>query len=133
VRDGIARTASDIAREFRHDSGALTRVIDQLERRDLLTRRRSTSDRRVVELALTPKGVRTIEELLPVVVGQMNAALEPFTQAEFEQMRSMMERLVDHLQRQESAPQSPAPGPRNGAARGRPAKRGPARGRSGRP
>jgi DNA-binding MarR family transcriptional regulator len=132
VRDGIARTASDIAREFRHDSGALTRVIDQLERRELLTRRRSTSDRRAVELALTPKGRRTIEELLPVVVGQMNAALEPFTQAEFEQMRNMMERLVDHLQRQEVAPQSPAAAPRKGAGRSRPATRRPALGRSGR-
>ncbi|HQR23527.1 MAG TPA: MarR family transcriptional regulator [Steroidobacteraceae bacterium] len=98
VRDGLARTATDIARAFRHDSGALTRVIDQLERRGLLTRERSRADRRVVNLALTPKGHRTIEELLPVVVGQMNLALEPFTREEFEQMRSLMERLVRHLQ-----------------------------------
>ncbi|MFO1392528.1 MAG: MarR family transcriptional regulator [Steroidobacteraceae bacterium] len=98
VRDGLARSATDIAREFRHDSGALTRVIDQLERRGLLTRERSSSDRRVVNLTLTPKGHRTIEELLPVVVGQMNLALEPFTREEFEQMRGLMERLVQHLQ-----------------------------------
>jgi DNA-binding MarR family transcriptional regulator len=98
VRDGLARTASDITREFRHDSGALTRVIDHLERRGLLARKRSTRDRRAVNLALTPKGRRTVEELLPVVVGQMNAALEPFSRAEFEQLREMMERMVDHLQ-----------------------------------
>jgi DNA-binding MarR family transcriptional regulator len=101
VRDGLAHTASDIAREFHHDSGALTRVIDQLERRGLLTRQRSSTDRRVVNLALTPKGRRTIEELVPVVVGQMNVALAPFTRGEFEQMRSLMERLVGHLQRLE--------------------------------
>ncbi len=98
VRDGLARTATEIAREFRHDSGALTRVIDQLERRGLLARERSSTDRRVVNLTLTPKGHRTIEELLPVVVGQMNLALEPFTREEFEQMRGLMERLVRHLQ-----------------------------------
>jgi DNA-binding MarR family transcriptional regulator len=97
LRDGIASTASDIAREFRHDSGALTRVIDQLQRRGLVSRRRSTHDRRVVELTLTLKGGHTIEELLPVVVGQMNEALAPFTRAEFEQLRGLMERLVDHL------------------------------------
>ena len=56
LRDGLASTASDIAREFRHDSGALTRVIDQLQKRGLVSRRRSTSDRRVVDLALTAKG-----------------------------------------------------------------------------
>jgi DNA-binding MarR family transcriptional regulator len=111
LRDGIANTASDIAREFRHDSGALTRVIDQLERRELLTRRRSVTDRRVVELALTAKGSRTIEELLPVVVGQMNVALAPFSHAEFEQMRSLMERLVSHLHEIGVAPPPPNPAP----------------------
>jgi DNA-binding MarR family transcriptional regulator len=101
LRDGLAHTASDIAREFRHDSGALTRVIDQLERRGLITRRRSTSDRRVVELGLTALGRRTIEQLLPVMVNEMNTALAPFTRAEFEQMRTLLRRLVDHLQQLE--------------------------------
>lgn len=120
VRDGLARTASDIAREFRHDSGALTRVIDRLERRGLLTRRRSTRDRRSVNLALTPQGRRTIEELLPVMVTEMNVALEPFTRAEFEQFRAMMVRMVDHLQRlpPPAAPQ-PKPASRRRPARGR--------------
>ena len=109
LRDGLATTASDIAREFRHDSGALTRVIDQLQKRGLVSRRRSTSDRRVVDLALTAKGGRTIEELLPVVVGQMNEALGPFNRAEFEQMRSLMERLVDHLHVLQDSEQPPPP------------------------
>jgi DNA-binding MarR family transcriptional regulator len=102
LRDGLAQTASDIAREFQHDSGALTRLIDQLERRGLLTRRRGKSDRRVVRLALTAKGRRTIESLLPVVVEQMNRALAPLSHEEFEQFRSTLARLVDHLQATES-------------------------------
>lgn len=130
LRDGLARTASDIAREFRHDSGALTRVIDQLERRGLLTRHRSTTDRRVVELELTARGHRTIEELLPVLAGQLNEALAPFTRAEFEQMRDLMERLVDHLQ-QLPAPSSAATlEKRTGTAKRAPPKRGTAARRS---
>jgi DNA-binding MarR family transcriptional regulator len=129
LRDGIARTASDISREFRHDSGALTRVIDQLERRGLLARHRSTSDRRVVELAVTAKGERTIEELLPVVVGQMNEALAPFNRAEFAQLKSHLERLVDHVQQLEGAPHASGP-----SKRPRPrGKRAAARARSRRP
>jgi DNA-binding MarR family transcriptional regulator len=123
LRDGLAHTASDIAREFRHDSGALTRVIDQLERRGLLTRRRSTTDRRVVGLALTPKGDRTIEELLPVMVGQMNEALAPFTRVEFEQMRTLLQRMVDHLQQLPAAapgsPQAPVAVARKSRGRSR--------------
>lgn len=106
LRDGIARTASDISKEFRHDSGALTRVIDSLERRGLLERRRSAADRRAVELSLTPLGRQTVESLLPVAVEQMNLALAPFTHQEFVQFRSLMVRLVEHLQ---SLP-DPAPG-----------------------
>ena len=119
LRDGLASTASDIAREFRHDSGALTRVIDQLQRRGFVSRRRSTTDRRVVELTLTAKGGHTIEELLPVVVGQMNEALAPFTRVEFEQLRSLMERLVDHLHVLQDAEQPPPPAAELPPARGR--------------
>lgn len=128
VRDGMARTASDLVREFRHDSGAMTRVIDQLERRGLLARKRSTRDRRVVDLSLTAAGRRTIEALLPVIVGQMNAALEPFSRAEFELLREMMQRMADHLQQlappepqavRDAAPSRPAPRARRGGAAGR--------------
>jgi DNA-binding MarR family transcriptional regulator len=98
LRDELALTASDIAREFRHDSGALTRVIDQLEQRGLLTRERSSRDRRVVELHLTRVGRRTIEKLLPRVVGELNAALAPLSRDEFEQFQGFLLRILDHLQ-----------------------------------
>jgi hypothetical protein len=38
----------------------------------------------------------------------MNAALEPFSRVEFEQLREMMERMVDHLQ-QLAPPAVPQP------------------------
>lgn len=98
LRDGLAATASDIAREFRHDTGALTRVIDQLEQRGLLTRERSARDRRVVELHLTRDGRRTIAKLLPRVVGELNAALAPLSREEFEQFQGFLVRILDHLQ-----------------------------------
>jgi len=98
LRDGLALTASDIAREFRHDSGALTRVVDQLERRGLLTRERSVRDRRVVELHLTRAGRKTIDKLLPRVVGELNAALAPLSRDEFEQFQRYLVRILEHLQ-----------------------------------
>ena len=49
VRDGIAVNPKDICVQYRHDSGALTRVIDQLEKRGLLERVRRGADRRKVE------------------------------------------------------------------------------------
>ena len=90
MRDGMARTASDLASDLNHDSGALTRVLDQLERRGFLQRRRSSRDRRVVELELTPAGKAIAEELLPLVVDQTNAALAPLSTAEFVQLRGYL-------------------------------------------
>lgn len=95
LRDGMARTASDIAREFQHDSGALTRVVDQLERRRLLARRRSARDRRTVELGLTASGRKLISVLLPGVVAELNRALEPLSHAEAEQFHAMLHRLLE--------------------------------------
>src|ERR1700684_3472079 len=56
LRDGIAVNPKDICVQFRHDSGALTRVIDQLAERGFLERIRRDRDRRKVELQLTAAG-----------------------------------------------------------------------------
>src|ERR1700677_2916771 len=64
LRDGIAVNPKDICVQFRHDSGALTRVIDQLEKRGLLERVRRGADRRKVELQLTEEGRKTVESLI---------------------------------------------------------------------
>lgn len=112
VRDGLARTASDIANDLGHDSGALTRVVDQLERRGYLQRNRSAKDRRVVELKLTPAGKAIIEELLPLVVDHTNAALAPLSKSEFVQLRSYLMRLLDHAQDRHAVPAARAAGKR---------------------
>lgn len=98
VHEGVARTASDIARDVGHDTGALTRVIDQLEARGFLQRRRSARDRREVELCLTPAGHAIVKQLLPLVVDQTNAALAPLTRDEFRQLQRHLVRLLDHAQ-----------------------------------
>src|SRR5271155_2551091 len=79
LRDGIAVNPKDICVQFRHDSGALTRVIDQLADRGLLERVRRDRDRRKVELQLTEAGRAAIESLIPLVVDKLNIALGDFT------------------------------------------------------
>ncbi len=98
VRDGIATTPGDLCRELRHDSGALTRVLDTLEGRGFLTRERSDSDRRVIELRLTAAGRRTIDTLLPIGVKCLNGALEVFTRAEVETLTNLLQRFVARLE-----------------------------------
>jgi DNA-binding MarR family transcriptional regulator len=97
VRDGIAVNAKDICIQYRHDSGALTRVIDQLEERGLLERVRRGNDRRKVELQLTEKGRATVESLIPLVVDKLNLALSDFSREEAAELKRLLIKLNTRL------------------------------------
>jgi DNA-binding MarR family transcriptional regulator len=98
LRDGIAVNPKDICAQYRHDSGALTRVIDQLAERGLVARVRRDRDRRKVELQLTPAGRKTIESLIPLVVEKLNLALEEFSSEEVTELQRLLVRLNSKLQ-----------------------------------
>src|ERR1700734_1847890 len=98
LRDGIAVNPKDICVQYRHDSGALTRVIDQLEERGLLERVRRDRDRRKVELQLTEAGRKTIERLIPLVVEKLNLALADFSSEEFQELLRLLLKLNTRLQ-----------------------------------
>ncbi len=98
LRDGIAVNPKDICSQFRHNSGALTRVIDQLAERGLLERVRRDRDRRKVELDLTPAGREVIESLVPLVVDRLNQALADFSSAEVQEFTRLLLKLNSTLQ-----------------------------------
>jgi DNA-binding MarR family transcriptional regulator len=93
LRDGIAVNPKDICTQYRHDSGALTRVIDQLAERGLLERVRRDRDRRKVELQLTAAGRETIEALIPLVVAKLNEILTGFSKAEVQDLLRLLTKL----------------------------------------
>ena len=96
MREGVT-TASELCQIMWHDTGALTRLLDQLEERGYIERQRSTADRRVVQLQLTAAGRRKTTELTPLVVDRLNAALAGFSKAEFEQFMLLLKKLIASL------------------------------------
>jgi DNA-binding MarR family transcriptional regulator len=98
LRDGIAMNPKVICTQFRHDSGALTRIIDQLAERGLLERVRRDRDRRKVELQLTPAGRETIESIIPLVVGKLNEVLTDFSKTEVQELLRLLVKLNTTLQ-----------------------------------
>ena len=97
LRDGLAINATDLCAQLRHDSGALTRVIDQLESRGLVRRERSREDRREVQLRLTDAGVQTVASLVPKVVEKLNFALRDFSRREFSELKRLVNKLITSL------------------------------------
>src|SRR6266852_5005437 len=98
LRDGIAVNPKDICFQYRHNSGALTRVIDQLAERGFLERIRRDRDRRKVELQLTPSGREAVERLIPLVVEKLNLALADFSSAEVQEFLRLLIKLNTTLQ-----------------------------------
>lgn len=109
LRDGLASTASDIARHLGHDTGATTRLIDQLERRGLIARRRDATDRRVVNLSLTAAGYAVANELLPRTVNFWNDMFEGFTTAEVATLIELLTRLLARLEAEPIVPAATVP------------------------
>ena len=104
LREGTALTASSLCRQMRYDNGALTRLLDQLETRGFIERKRSEADRRVVNLELTAAGRRKVTELLPPIVDTLNTTLGDFSKAEFAELVRLLNKLMDNLKAYEQSP-----------------------------
>src|SRR6476620_6469301 len=94
LQSGRATTVAELARETERDPGAMTRLLDRLEAKGFCRRERSTDDRRVVRVELTPEGEIAAQEV-PVVLAQvLNEHLAGFSRAEWSQLKDMLKRMV---------------------------------------
>lgn len=98
LREGVAETSADLARHLNHDAGAVTRVVDELEKRGLLRRERSKADRRVVKLILTPQGKAVAKMHVPPIVDFWNRVTGEFSQQEIKQLLALTTRLIARLE-----------------------------------
>jgi DNA-binding MarR family transcriptional regulator len=98
LREGIAVNPRELCTRYRHDSGAMTRLIDQLAERGLLERVRGDRDRRKVELNLTDAGRVAVDGLVPLVVANLNRALADFAPEEVQELSRLLLKLTHTLQ-----------------------------------
>ena len=93
-----AATVAELARECLLDTGAMTRLLDRLEAKDLCRRVRSVADRRVVNIELTDEG-RIAAQAVPHVLSRVqNEHLAGFSVDEWEQLKSYLRRILDNAQ-----------------------------------
>ena len=97
-----ALTASSVCSVIAHDPGAMTRKIDGLEKKGLVRRVRSETDRRAINLELTPEGRKLYPKMMSAVVGVINEFLHGFSKAEVREMESMLKRILANAEARES-------------------------------
>ena len=88
-------TVAELARWLNVDAGAMTRLLDRLEKKGLCKRVRSTEDRRVVRVELTPDGEAAIAEVPAVLSEVLNAHLAGFSKTEWLALRNYLQRMLE--------------------------------------
>ncbi|TKI03201.1 MarR family winged helix-turn-helix transcriptional regulator [Martelella alba] len=96
-RDGVI-TSAELCRCISLDSGAMSRMLDRLENKNMIERVRSRTDRRQFHLALTDKGQQFCQEIATIAVKAFNDLLAPLTPAELSEFDRLLEKLVVHAE-----------------------------------
>ncbi|WP_372659517.1 MarR family winged helix-turn-helix transcriptional regulator, partial [Hydrogenophaga sp.] len=92
-------TVAELAKWCQTDAGAMTRLLDRLEKKNLCKRTRSIEDRRVVVVELTPEGAAAMEHVPEVLSDVMNMHLSGFSRTEWLNLKSYLSRMVDTADR----------------------------------
>ena len=83
----------DLGDKLLTSSGNITMVVDNLEKRGLVKRRREEEDRRFVTVHLTEKGRRLISEMLPGHVAAIVEDMSTLTKREQEELDRLCRKL----------------------------------------
>jgi DNA-binding MarR family transcriptional regulator len=93
LANGVDST-SGLCKGVSYDPGAMTRMIDRLEKKGLVRRARSPDDRRVVKLELTDEGKTVYPKLIATAAKVANQKLKGFSKTEASQLEGYLQRML---------------------------------------
>jgi len=76
--------------------GNITMVVDNLEKRDLILRERSTEDRRCIWVRLTRRGRALIRRVFPRIAARIRDQLDVLTATELKTFSALCRRIGLH-------------------------------------
>jgi MarR family 2-MHQ and catechol resistance regulon transcriptional repressor len=84
---------NELGHKILKSSGNMTLVIDNLEKKNLVKRTRSTEDRRMVMVSLTRAGEELIDRILPVHVAAITQEMNVLDPDEQEKLGELCRKL----------------------------------------
>lgn len=88
-------TTAQLCRDNSYDQGAMTRMLDRLQSKNLVYRVRSSDDRRVVRLELTAQGREIYPTLRSVTSVAVDNMLRGIGQNDIRHVESLLEKILD--------------------------------------
>lgn len=79
------------------EKASSTRVLDELEQRNLIVRERSREDRRVVVVTLSEEGLEAIDQAMTAARNAAQHASRGFEEDELHQLFAAMDKLIRNL------------------------------------
>ncbi|WP_293776566.1 MarR family transcriptional regulator [uncultured Oxalicibacterium sp.] len=92
---GRYATAADLVRDLFIDSASMTRMLDRLEKRALIVRMPSATDRRVFNLQLSEAGAALAEQLRPLYNEVLVKYFASFSKDEVDTLKHLLRKLLD--------------------------------------
>jgi DNA-binding MarR family transcriptional regulator len=87
-------SAAELCKGVSYDPGAMTRMLDRLERKGLIRRARCPDDRRRVILELTAEGKAVYPKLVAVHVRVLNHFMRNFTKTQAGDLEALLQRML---------------------------------------
>ena len=98
LREGDGRRMGDLSETTSIEVSTLTRLVDNMEKKGLVARRRDAADARVVALHVTPAGRRLTQRITPIAERYESVALAGFTAAEADTLKAALRRLYSNME-----------------------------------
>jgi DNA-binding MarR family transcriptional regulator len=98
LRERDGRRMGDLSATTSIEVSTLTRLVDQMEKKGLVARRRDPDDARVVMLFVTASGKRLTRRILPIAERYERVALKGFAAGEAQALREALRRLYDNME-----------------------------------
>ena len=97
LREGDGRRMGDLSETTSIEVSTLTRLVDNMEKKGLVARRRDAADARVVALHVAPAGRRLTQRITPIAERYESVALAGFTAAEADILKAALRRLYSNM------------------------------------
>ncbi len=94
---GAGRSASELAALLGVTPGNLTGILDRLEQEGLLSRERGKTDRRSLQVRITPAGEALMSRAVPEMHQHLRQLFTTLDADEVTQMKALLERLERQL------------------------------------
>jgi DNA-binding MarR family transcriptional regulator len=91
------QTQSELAEHLAKDKTNITRILDGLERRNLIVRRPNAKDRRSYGIHLTEDGRRIKDKLIPLAAEINRSALHGFSEKEEQELKRFLKTIFANL------------------------------------